>query len=64
MTTTELRPETPLEEPVEVPAPLDTDVLRRFLDGRFADLREQFRHQARPTSSPPPTTSPPATTAT
>nr|WP_179756744.1 acyl-CoA dehydrogenase [Kineococcus aurantiacus] len=25
---------------------MDTDVLRRFLDGRFADLKEQFRAQA------------------
>ncbi|ABS05493.1 acyl-CoA dehydrogenase [Kineococcus radiotolerans] len=50
MTTTELRapdvPTAPDSAPETAPEPLDTDVLRRFLDGRFADLREQFRREA------------------
>ncbi|PRY12605.1 acyl-CoA dehydrogenase [Kineococcus rhizosphaerae] len=48
MTTTDVRPELPAETPSDAPpdTPLDVEVLRRLLDGRFADLKEQFRAQA------------------
>ncbi|WP_432512248.1 acyl-CoA dehydrogenase family protein [Kineococcus sp. SYSU DK001] len=40
--------ETPTETPAETPAgaPVDTAVLRRLLDGRFGDLKEEFRRKA------------------
>ncbi|WP_432564046.1 acyl-CoA dehydrogenase family protein [Kineococcus sp. SYSU DK003] len=34
------------ERPAPTAAPLDTEALRRHLDGRFADLKERFRRQA------------------
>ncbi|MEW1959521.1 acyl-CoA dehydrogenase family protein [Kineococcus sp. NPDC059986] len=56
MTTVELPAANPVEAPTEdtttsttapdTGAPVDTDALRRLLDGRFADVKEQFRAQA------------------